>query len=767
MKKIFTLFIVLFGVQQLSVAQIAPGSSCADAISVECGTVYSVNTLGVPNDNQTSGALVCSGLGSGGQMWYSYTASDFGAITVSTCGSAIDTRIHIFTGTCGNLNCYGQNDDACGLQSSLTFEAIAGETYLIRAGGFASVSGAFSLSISCGDFISGCTDPYASNYNPAALSDDGSCIYGGCTDSTAANYDPFATTDDGSCFDWVMGCTNPMASNYNPAANSDDGSCIIEGCTDATAQNYNANATVDNGSCTYCNGEGSIIASLYICTFSNGNQVELQIVDDQGNEIYYATGLNNSAIVYASVCLEPGVCYTANMINNTGPFGWYNGYFWVNAGGTQIINAHPAANAQFATVQFSIDGTCGPVFGCTDPTALNYNVDANMEDGSCVYPTVGCTDPEAVNFDPLAAVDNGTCFYMNDCLGSVAQFILSPGVFANEASYVIFDELGNTIAAGVGATTQYACLMDGCYTIAMFDSFGDGWDGGGYLDVVVNGVILNTYTLGSGLSEGSAYFGINAEGCVPVIPGCTDPSALNYNSMANEDDGSCEYPVNCTNNLVTIQISTSNWGSEISWSLVDVAGVVVAEGSGYSSWNWYTEYACVADGCYQLILNDSWGDGWNGAYYMLSTNTSYYEGSLYYGSTSTDMIGVNSDCGVVAGCTDVDALNYNPQATYDDGSCLYNPGSGLGFTNGLEMEFAMYPNPTNGGIVVNASSLNPLKSITLNVYGAEGRLVRSSTYNAGSETMVIEENLTAVPAGYYFVELLNGNSRMVKPLVKQ
>jgi len=33
--------------------------------------------------------------------------------------------------------------------------------------------------------------------------------------------------------------------------------------------------------------------------------------------------------------------------------------------------------------------------------------------------------------------------------------------------------------------------------------------------------------------------------------------------------------------------------------------------------------------------------------------------------------------------------------------------------------------------------------------------------------MVIEENLTAVPAGYYFVELLNGNSRMVKPLVKQ
>ena len=166
-------------------------------------------------------------------------------------------------------------------------------------------------------------------------------------------------------------------------------------------------------------------------------------------------------------------------------------------------------------------------------------------------------------------------------------------------------------------------------------------------------------------------------------------------------------------------------------------------------------------------MTDSFGDGWNGAYYLLSTNSAYYEGSLYYGSTAIDMIGVNSDCGMMAGCTDVEAMNYNPQATFDDGSCMYNAGSGLGLTNGLEVEFALYPNPTNGGIIVNATSINPLKVTTLNVYGAEGRLVRSATYNAGSETILIEEDLTAVPAGYYFVELINGDSRLVKPLVKQ
>ena len=38
---------------------------------------------------------------------------------------------------------------------------------------------------------------------------------------------------------------------------------------------------------------------------------------------------------------------------------------------------------------------CGPVLGCTDETALNYNTDATEDDGSCEYPPDGCTDPVA------------------------------------------------------------------------------------------------------------------------------------------------------------------------------------------------------------------------------------------------------------------------------------------------------------------------------------------------------------------------------------
>ena len=47
--------------------------------------------------------------------------------------------------------------------------------------------------------VNGCTDPNASNFDPLANTDDGSCTYPGCTDSLATNFDPTANLDDSSC----------------------------------------------------------------------------------------------------------------------------------------------------------------------------------------------------------------------------------------------------------------------------------------------------------------------------------------------------------------------------------------------------------------------------------------------------------------------------------------------------------------------------------------------------------------------------------------
>lgn len=71
-------------------------------------------------------------------------------------------------------------------------------------------------------------------------------------------------------------------------------------------------------------------------------------------------------------------------------------------------------------VQWSLNGACDPppppiVYGCTDMFAYNYNIEANQNDGSCIYQ--GCQDPEALNYCEECEVE-GECIYPPDDGGS-------------------------------------------------------------------------------------------------------------------------------------------------------------------------------------------------------------------------------------------------------------------------------------------------------------------------------------------------------------
>ncbi|MAU35753.1 MAG: hypothetical protein CMD14_00065 [Flavobacteriales bacterium] len=77
------------------------------------------------------------------------------------------------------------------------------------------------------------------------------CPVYGCTDSTATNYDPTATIDDGSCIFPILGCMDISSCNYNPLATIDDGSCY--------------NLTVDLGNDTSLCSSASMVLAV------NGN----------------------------------------------------------------------------------------------------------------------------------------------------------------------------------------------------------------------------------------------------------------------------------------------------------------------------------------------------------------------------------------------------------------------------------------------------------------------------------------------------------------
>lgn len=79
--------------------------------------------------------------GQGPTVWYSFTASQDMSVQANTFGSDYDTTLAVYTGSQGNLTQLDCNDDFNGLQSAVTLNAVANQTYYFMVGAFGSGSG--------------------------------------------------------------------------------------------------------------------------------------------------------------------------------------------------------------------------------------------------------------------------------------------------------------------------------------------------------------------------------------------------------------------------------------------------------------------------------------------------------------------------------------------------------------------------------------------------------------------------------------------------
>ena len=195
--------------------------------------------------------------------------------------------------------------------------------------------------------------------------------------------------------------------------------------------------------------------------------------------------------------------------------------------------------------QFIYDDSCeyAQTAGCTDESACNYTLDAQIDDGSCDYPA-----------------DNYDC--EGNCLATQVEALV--GDYPEEVLWVITTCDEDVILDG-GAPFEGCADISGGYIVYMYDSYGDGWNG-------------NTLLVGDAsftLENGAEAFDLST--C--NVPGCTDESAENYNADANSNDGSCEYEVSCPLDEVFINMFDSHGDGGGMVTLGDVT----ATNSGYSS----------------------------------------------------------------------------------------------------------------------------------------------------------------------------------------
>lgn len=141
-KFLFTFFL-------LSIATSYGQGSCGTPIVLTTNNTYTAGAITGTYSNACYNNATASGGGAILANWYSFTPGSNGEVTLNSnlpanvTPNSVDTRVSIFTGTCGSLNCYDGNDDvsASVYLSNLTFPVVAGTTYYIAWDNYWSAAG--------------------------------------------------------------------------------------------------------------------------------------------------------------------------------------------------------------------------------------------------------------------------------------------------------------------------------------------------------------------------------------------------------------------------------------------------------------------------------------------------------------------------------------------------------------------------------------------------------------------------------------------------
>lgn len=146
--------------------------------------------------------------------------------------------------------------------------------------------------------------------------------------------------------------------------------------------------------------------------------------------------------------------------------------------------------------------------------------------------------------------------------------------------------------------------------------------------------------------------------------------------------------------FIRVEIGTDGWGEETGWTITDEEGTVmesVTTGSLANTTEYTWELELPAEGCYEFVITDTYGDGIFGSqwgsidgYCRVTSVTGFpvptdepewsvildYDGTYNFESLNASLE-VNFNFGPDnGGCTDATALNFDPEALFDDGSCV-------------------------------------------------------------------------------------------------
>ncbi len=389
-----------------------------------------------------------------------------------------------------------------------------------------------------------------------------------------------------------------------------------------------------------------------------------------------ACGTNSGVITTVNLNLNDGTTYTFNAFDDWGD-GW-NGGSWsiVRTSDGAVLGSGLANNglsgdltdicdASQLEESFSFAPGAG-IPGCTDPTAINYNPAATVDDGSCVFPAANDLCQNAIN------IAVGTC-YTGSNVGATFNGDTLPvacvdgDVTPNDIWFT------STVPASGTITVEFPIVPGFSSIVELYESATCGVD----IGILSSIGFCNNYSSGggftlSGLTPGAdlliRYWDYNSDQEGPLVlclseppSGCTDPCASNFDSTATIDDGSCILPAadadDCASAAMisagtTPIVTIGNTGSDItscafgdsvsSWyaymvpagvDSIDIYTCGSSFDTGLSLWDACggSEIACNDDGTPGLPFGSTCGGSSFQSYIQLSGSTlASLAGSVIY-----------------------------------------------------------------------------------------------------------------------------------------
>ena len=477
-----------------------------------------------------------------------------------------------------------------------------------------------------------------------------------------------------------QGCTDTTASNYNPDANQDDGSC-------RTPDDPGEDCNLELGQYLFFNCQTpvySLVLAINHDLFPSAVSLVAAagITDPGGNSanplhcyyaivIHYVDGSNetlqdssmnfyklwNGTVVGSWNCKEDMLSMTnissvQLYFSHGGPWAPYwppeTDYpVYVNG---QVSNQGNCGYSEFSSVvpyYDNIDNCCivepDPITGCMDNSANNYNPDATIDDGSCTYdPILGCTDAAANNYNPAADTDDGSCLYdVYGCMDTAANNYDATATIDNGSCS--YDETPCSLL-------ENALLSDSASA-----------------DVFTTSIVSTTST-----------YDIPTQTCVPNSDGVitvTLPTALIQAAGVN-----AAYWTVTLGNVSSNLYYGLNWTGTVSandaLANMQNASLVIADGELLPIGDQY-EFTDLAPGAYTALISIHTNISADGLS-VISTGSTF---NSSFCTTVQHMFNVPAgNCDgqdqFIMGCTDSNAVNYNAAATDDDGTCSYSEDAG-------------------------------------------------------------------------------------------